>query len=136
MKKKMVLIVINSVLAIAVLLAFSICEPFSLLSQKNVTGVTVTSLPEGYNYSFTGSDADAIVEYLSSIKLIFEFEDNPDEYVGMVWVVSIEYENGEAATAYHFGNRFIRVNNGPWYKMTFDEANRFESLLEQLGSST
>lgn len=111
------------------------CEPFSLLPQEDgIKGVTVSSLPEGYNYFFTRADADAIVEYLSGLELTCEFEENPEEYVGMVWVVSFEYETGDITTIYHFGNSFIRANNGPWYKINFNEANQFESLLKQLES--
>ena len=133
MKKKIVTASIISISVFAVLLVLSLCKPVSLLPREDgIIGITISSLPEGYNYSFAGADADTIVKYLSGIELISEFEENPERHVGMVWVISVKYETGDITTIYHFGNRFIRVNNGPWYKMNFDEASQFDSLLEQL----
>ena len=103
-----------------------------LLAEGNVINIDVSSLPEGYNYSFSGADAKAIVDYLSTLNLESNFEENPNEYTGMTWVISLKYENGDALTIYHFGNMFIRVKGGSWYKMTYDEASRFDTLLDEL----
>ena len=103
-----------------------------LLAEGNVIKIDVSSLPEGYNYSFSGADAKAIVDYLSTLNLESNFEENPNEYDGMTWVISLKYENGDALTIHHFGNMFIRVKGGSWYKMTYDEASRFDTLLDEL----
>ena len=92
----------------------------------------MTSLPEGYAYSFSGEDAKAIIDYLSNLNLEENFKENPDGYTGMTWVVSLKYDNGDVSTVYHFGNMFIKVENGPWYLMTYDEASRFGRLLSEL----
>jgi len=98
-----------------------------LLAEGNVINIDVSSLPEGYNYSFSGADAKAIIDYLSTLNLESNFEENPNEYDGMTWVISLKYENGDTLTIYHFGNMFIRVKGGSWYKMTYDEASRFDT---------
>ena len=103
-----------------------------LLAEGNIVKIDVSSLPEGYNYSFSGADAKAIIDYLSTLNLESNFEENPNEYDGMTWVISLKYENGDALTIYHFGNMFIRVKGGSWYKMTYDEASRFDTLLDEL----
>ena len=103
-----------------------------LLAEGNVINIDVSSLPEGYNYSFSGADAKAIIDYLSTLNLESNFEENPNEYDGMTWVISLKYENGDALTIHHFGNMFIRVKGGSWYKMTYDEASRFDTLLDEL----
>ena len=103
-----------------------------LLAEGNVINIDVSSLPEGYNYSFSGADAKAIVDYLSTLNLESNFEENPNEYDGMTWVISLKYENGDTLTIYHSGNMFIRANGGSWYKMTYDEASRFDTLLDEL----
>jgi len=33
---------------------------------------------------------------------------------------------------YHFGNMFIRNEDGPWYRMEYEEAARFDALLDEL----
>ena len=105
-----------------------------LLAEGNVINIDVSSLPEGYNYSFSGADAKAIVDYLSTLNLESIFEENPNEYTGMTWVISLKYENGDVLTIYHYGNMFIRVKGGSWYKMTYDEASRFDALLNELSN--
>ena len=105
-----------------------------LLAEGNVIKIDVSSLPEGYNYSFDGEDAKEIIDYLSNLNLQSNFEENPNEYTGMTWVISLKYENGDELTVYHFGNMFIRTEKGSWYKMTYDEANRFDTLLDELNN--
>ena len=46
--------------------------------------------------------------------------------------ISLKYENGDTLSIYHFGNMFIRSEKGSWYKMTYDEASRFDALLDKL----
>lgn len=103
-----------------------------LLQAGDVTQVAVSSLPEGYAYAYEGEDALAIVDYLESLSLRSEFEENPDEYTGMTWVISVEYADGSTVTVYHFGNMFIRAADGPWYRMEYEEAERFHALLDEL----
>ena len=103
-----------------------------LLAEGKVINIDISSQPEGYNYSFSGTDAKAIIDYLSTLNLESNFEENPNEYDGMTWVISLKYENGDDLTIYHFGNMFIRAKGGSWYKMTYDEASRFDALLDKL----
>lgn len=103
-----------------------------LLNGGKVEKISVTSSPEGYDYTFSGQDAQAIINYLSELNLIADFSENPAEYDGMAWVISIEYESGETVTLCHLANKFIKTVNGPWYKMTYEEASRFDVLLNEL----
>lgn len=104
-----------------------------LIPQKDgIINVTVTSSPPGYTYSFHNDDATAIVDYLLGLNLISDFQENPDDYFGMMWIISLEYENGVTVTVYHSVNMFIRTNSGPWYKMNFEEADRLYALLHEL----
>jgi hypothetical protein len=103
-----------------------------LLQAGDVTQVSVTSLPEGYAYAYEGEDAGVIADYLGSLSLQSRFAENPDEYTGMTWVISLSYADGNTVTVYHSGNMFIRAEDGPWYKMSYEEASRLEALLEKL----
>lgn len=104
----------------------------TLLRDGTINKVVITSLPEGCHYSFDDDDAKAVYDYLSTLTLEDDFEENPDEYNGMTWVISLEYEDSDTITVYHFGNMFIRMENGSWYKMRYDEASQFEALLNEL----
>ena len=56
----------------------------SLIREKTINNITVTSLPSGYEYSLTGDDVNAIVDYFSNLHLISDFEENPDEYASLI----------------------------------------------------
>lgn len=100
-----------------------------LFEENHIERIVVTSLPEGYHYSFDGAEIDVVSEYLVGLTLTSDFSENPNEYCGMTWVISVGYENGDTTTIYHFGNMFIRADDGPWYRMTYDEAKRLSELL-------
>ena len=132
--KKLITLILVLAFALTVVGGSSVtAEGAALLKSGEVGKVTVTSQPEYYNYSFSGDDAKAIVDYISGLHLIADFSENPDVYGGMTWVISIEYEDGDVLTVYHFGN-FIRTAGGSWYKMTYEEASRFDVLLNELNN--
>ena len=103
-----------------------------LLEAGDVTQVAVSSRPEGYAYAYGGEDALAIVDYLDSLSLQSRFKEDLDDYTGMTWVISVDYADGSTVTVYHSGNMFIRAADGPWYRMEYEEAERFDALLDEL----
>ncbi len=103
-----------------------------IIQSDTVKNVSITSLPEGYEYSFTGDDVKVLADYFNKLELNANFKENPNEYSGMTWVVCFEDENGDTTTLYHFGNMFIRTEDGPWYQMTYEEASGFDALLYEL----
>ncbi len=119
-----------------IILALAICLPlFSScglpeLDENSIKRISVTSLPEGYEYSFKGDDAQAIVDYLESLHLTPFL--GIDSETGMTWVISIEHKNGEVTTVYHSCNKYIMAEGGLRYEMIFEEANRFSTLLYEL----
>ena len=103
-----------------------------LLKKGNVVNISVSSLPEEYNYIFNSEDSKKIIDYISDLNLESKFEEDPNVYTGMTWVISIKYDDNETLTLYHFGNMFIRSENGSWFKMNYDEASRLDTLLNEL----
>ena len=118
------------------ILALAVCLPvLSGCSQQNldensIKRISVTSLPKGYEYSFKGDDAQAIIDYLESLHLTPFSGINSAN--GMVWVISIEHKNGKVTTVYHSCNKYIMTEDGSLYEMIFEEANRFSTLLYEL----
>lgn len=106
-------------------------SPFGMLADKDVRAVEVSSIPEGYRCAFDGTSAKEAVDYMASLCLIPDFPENPDEYSGMTWDISIEYHDGTKETVYLFGD-FIRISGSPWYKMNRDEADSFSTRLWEL----
>ena len=106
-----------------------------LLIEGNVIKCDVSSLPEYYNYSFKGESAKKIVGYLSSLNLESNFEENPNDYYGMAWKITLEYDNGEILNVYHFG-KFICTENSSWYKMTYEQASYFDELLDEIKNTS
>ncbi len=112
---------------------FKAPKEYTLLRENEpVVKIHITSLSEGYDYTFDEDAAQEIAEYLKGLTLISDFTENPDRYVGMTWVIEVEYESGECGTVYHFGNMFIRAGHGKWYKMVQSEAVELDALIEKL----
>ena len=107
-------------------------EEDALLPAGDVTRASLFSLPGGYDYAYEGEDAMAIVDYLDSLSLQSRFKEDPDEHTAMSWVISVEYADGSTVTVYFFGNLFIRKEDGPWYRLEDEEAERFHALLDKL----
>lgn len=124
--KRILLIILTLAICLPILSGCSLPE----LDENSIKRIAVTSLPEGYEYSFKGDDAQAIVDYLESLHLT-PYLGLPSE-TGMAWVISIEHENGEVTTVYHSCNKYIMAEGGLRYEMIFEEANRFSTLLYEL----
>lgn len=135
--KRTLLLLIVLLLCLSV---FSGCEtpnadtglpPFDPPTSEGVSSVSVSSLPEGYNYSFTGEAAKKVVDYFSEVQLTSEYDDNPNEMTGMTLVVSITYQDGSTEILYEF-SPFIRKDGGSWYKIVQNDASNFHTFLNEL----
>lgn len=108
-------------------------ESLAELRFDEIIEINVSSLPKGYDYSFRSSDqngtAKDIIDYLASLDLKSEFPENPDEYGGMTWVITLIYEDNSTLNIYHSGNMFIRIDSGEWYRMAHEDAVRLDDML-------
>ena len=103
-----------------------------LPGAEGISGIAVTSMPEGYDYSFSGESAKTLAQCIMDMELAADFPEDPNVYAGMTWVITAQYEDGTAVTVYLFGNLFIRSGDGPWFKVSANEAESFERLLTSL----
>ena len=125
------------VLALLCVVALVGCSPAhaeesTLLKEGTVKRVSVTSVPEAYAYSYTGKDAQAILDYLSGLDLV---EDSAPPPPGGVWNIILEYEDGSTVKLYHSANEYIGISGGAQYKMTYEQASAFDSLLWELNEN-
>ena len=105
------------------------------IDKAKVIGVKVTSLPEGYDYSFTDKNAQAVVDYLSNISLSTNLSvEDPGQLNGMTWVIKLNYENGDTVTLYDLG-KFIHGTDRKWYEMTYEESQELSNLIWKLGQT-
>ena len=122
------------ILALALCLpVFSGCAPkqFKNLNESDIKSVSVSTLPEfyGYEYSFSGEEARAVVDYLSGLNLTPLLISVGKG--GMTWVIEIKYEDESETTVYLFGDE-IWINAKEKYLMQSEENGVFEALLEAL----
>ncbi|MBQ8399977.1 MAG: hypothetical protein IJX08_08465 [Clostridia bacterium] len=102
-------------------------------TERSVSRIAISSLPESYSYAFTNVQGRAqIIDYLLDLDLNADFGENPNEYSGMTWVITLYFADGGSTTIYHFGNMFIRAENGPWYKMNYEQANKLSEIVWNL----
>ena len=128
--KRILIMILTLALCLPVL---SGCTPkqFKNLNESEIKSVSVTTLPEfyGYEYSFTGEEARAVVDYLSGLNLTPLLISVGKG--GMTWVIEIKYEDESETTVYLFGNE-IWINAKEKYLMQSEENGVFEALLEAL----
>ena len=110
-------------------------EKIKLIPEQTIVEIKVSSLPEGYHFVFSDTESiNEIVNYFNDLNLIKDFKENPDEYAGMTWVVEISFDDGSSMNIYHFGNMFVRAGEESWYKMDYEEAAAFDSILTNLNN--
>ncbi len=102
-------------------------------TKRTVNRIAVSSLPESYSYEFTNVEGRTqIISYLSDLDLTADFSENPNEYSGMTWMITLYFADGTSTTIYHFGNMFIRAEGEPWYKMDYEQGNKFDEIVWNL----
>ena len=101
-----------------------------------VAKIHVTSLPEGYDYSFSGEEVKPITDYLVSLHPV-SIDDNDGYMDGMTWVIELTYADGSVNEIYHIGNTYIHKSDGnkKYYKLTYEEASRFDTIIRDLNIS-
>ena len=107
-----------------------------LLPEGEITHIEVAmsfgSFPQ---YSFSdGESIKTFKEYFTTLDLESDFTEKPEEYNGQTWVVTFTYADQREETIYHFGNMFVRNQNGEWYKMKYEQAARLDEIMDQIGS--
>ncbi len=104
------------------------------LEAEAVSRVKVSSLPESSSLArdYTSPEKTAaIVDYLNSLSLQRHFPEDPDEYCGQTYVITLFYEDGHTLTVCHFGNRFLRKDGEDWLRMRYKEAAALDGLLRK-----
>lgn len=131
--KRFSLIFITVILCLPIL---SGCTPkqFKKLNESEISSVSITTLPEfyGYEYSFTGDEARAVIDYLSGLKLTPILISIPKG--GMTWVIEIKYEDESETTVYLFGDE-IWINAKEKYLLQPEEKGVFEALISNLNQN-
>lgn len=105
------------------------------IEPNSVERIEVMSLPESDDWARTYTDRDEIgrvVSYLNGLRLTTRFSENPDEYCGQAYVLTLDLADGSVRTFTHFGNLFFREADGAWCRMDYAQAAQLEMLLRQM----
>lgn len=111
--------------------------PILKIPVRGIQSIHISTLPFSDSYERVYTHAQKILDvtdYLNGLTLTEDFPENPDLCAGMTWVIEIINLDGSKNTVYHFGNMFIRVDSGRWYKMLYEEAENFSSVISSLPS--
>ena len=101
---------------------------------ENINNIEISTLPESDDYNktlYNIEDIDTIVKYLNSITP-FITKENPDEYVGLSIIIKINYKDGSTKQYNHFENKFIKEDDGEFYELKYDEAEKFEEIIKTI----
>ena len=130
---KRLALIISGIIIIGILLA-ALNSTHSLnISEDNITAIVIDTLPKREEYSRVYRDTEKIKKvtgYLNGLSLKRKFFENPYEYNGMTYIINISYADGSQNLVYHFGNMFIRKNEGKWKRMAYNEAEKLDKLIQ------
>ena len=101
------------------------------LIDDTIKSINVTSLPKGYDFTFTDSKAQKFIDFLSDMELTDEFSEDPGQLNGMTWVIKLEYQNNDTMTLYDIGG-YIRSENDSWLKYEYDYDSPLDTLIWEL----
>ena len=134
MGKKFLRIILTFALSIIFLIG---CKSqnikFNVIGE-NINNIEISTLPESDDYNktlYNIEDIDTIVKYLNSITP-FITKENPDEYVGLSIIIKINYKDGSTKQYNHFENKFIKEDEGEFYELKYDEAEKFEEIIKTI----
>lgn len=134
MGKKFLRIILTFALSIIFLIG---CKSqnikFNVIGE-NINNIEISTLPESDDYNktlYNIEDIDTIVKYLNSITP-FITKENPDEYVGLSIIIKINYKDGSTKQYNHFENKFIKEDDGEFYELKYDEAEKFEEIIKTI----
>ncbi len=96
---------------------------------EDVTKIHVSSLPEGYDYSFSGEEVKPITDYLVSLHPV-SIDDNDGYMDGMTWVIELTYVDGTVKEIYHMGTEIRKSGDGKkYYKLSYEEGRKFDTIV-------
>lgn len=102
---------------------------------EDITKIHVSSLPEGFDYSFEGEDIKPITDYLTSLHPLY-IEDNGGLEDGMTWVIELTYADGTVKEIYHMGTEIRKSGDGKkYYKLSYEEGRKFDTIVSGLKNS-
>lgn len=134
MSKKFLFIILTFTLPIIFLME---CKSQSIkfnVIGENINNIEISSFPESEDYNKTlnnNEDIDKIVKYLNSINP-FTTKENSNEYVGQSIIIKINYKDSSTKKYYHFGNKFIKEDDGIFYELKYEEAEKLNEIINNI----
>lgn len=101
---------------------------------ENINNTEISSLPESEDYNKklnNNEDIDKMVKYLKSINP-FTTKENSNEYVGQSIIIKINYKDGSTKAYYQFGNKFIKEDDGIFYELKYEEAEKLDEIINNI----
>ncbi|MCL2817547.1 MAG: hypothetical protein FWD39_04080 [Clostridiales bacterium] len=104
-------------------------------SDNSVIKINVISYPEAEacTKEYTSPEKiAAVTDYLSGLSLQNESVENQGPPPGLVYQITIGYEDGTEKIYYHSANMFLgewKDDTIIWYRMLYDEAAEFDNIL-------
>ena len=127
-----------AVLAISLTLA-ACNNPRIEIAQDNVTRIKISDPHNFMPRTYTSPESIAVItDHLTGLSLIDNFPENPDEYSGWGFNITIYFDDGTTQEFFHFGNQFLRKTqaNGSfkWYRLLYEQANQLENIIQRTPS--
>lgn len=132
--------IISSFLLIAILLMLSGCsakkDNITINNTKNIIKITIKTQP-GNDSSIKSTENKSqiteIINYINGLDLK-KTAKNPDDYTGMIYIITVYFDDTTSTEYAHFGNMFFKESGKDWYEIPYDQAEELEGIYKSLDS--
>lgn len=101
--------------------------------SKEIKSITISTLPksEERERKYTTKDKiEKITEYLDSLSWKDIILENPEDYTGMTYIVTKEFDDETIKTYSFFASRFFKFDGIGWMKIKESDVMKLENLIK------
>lgn len=100
---------------------------------REIKSIKITTLPksEGRERMYTTEDkVEKMREYIDSLDWEDVTSENPDDYTGMTYIVTTEFDDETTKTYSFFANQFLKFDGIEWMKIEESDVVKLENIIK------
>ena len=101
--------------------------------SKEIKSIKISTLPESEDKErrYTAEDKiEKIREYIDSLSWKDVTSENPEDYTGMTYIVTTEFDDETTKTYSFFANQFFKFDGIEWMKIKESDVMKLENIIK------
>lgn len=101
--------------------------------SKEIKSVEISTLPQDKDMErkYTTEDKiEKVREYINSLSWEDVASEKPEDYTGMTYIVTAEFDDGTTKTYTFFANKFFKFDGIEWMKISQGDVMQLEGIIK------